>query len=621
MTTTQDSGLRTQDSVDSGLGRLRTQDFLRWWPEAAGALVVLISRLLTMPRTFWESDELLFAAALRRFDPWSSHPHPPGFPLYVGFGKLFDAILGDPFRALVALSVISCVVGFIALAAVFRHCLGDRGLGIWGALIFYFSAAMLVHGTLPLSDSVSVMFIALALWTAALLFDDTTRRMAIGFGLACSAVIGTRPQNALVVLPLFIAMLVWGRDVRKAAAAIISFGVLSLAWFLPLMDAAGGWSKLLLWETGQAAYVAAHDAGASRGAKSTTEIVARFLSHPWGPKWLAAPVLVLAILGIVALFRRPKRPLIPLAFFSAAYFVLAVAIMDPADAARYSLPHMMGMALLIAAGLDVVRRAARMAFAPALLATLLAIASLGYTAPLLGVRASKPSPPVAASEFIERSMPRTGVVLYDLSLRPQAEYLLGHVDDLTSSGGYRTAAIENGLREYYDRPDVPLVIYADGGSAAPDAHVFSWPESDVYGKLTRDHFRVVTVDPLRPAERYLPLAGVYALERNEAGEEWRWLRPDATLRLPHGGAKSLYLKLAISHDAPYEANTTRLLANGQEVGRAVVTKSGVEVTVPLPNAPQIDFRLISEQSFSPATVLHNQDPRILAVQLVRLETR
>src|SRR5207248_4374324 len=55
--------------------------------EAAGALIVLLSRIYTMPRTFWESDELLFAGAVTTFDPWSSHPHPPGYPLYVGLGR------------------------------------------------------------------------------------------------------------------------------------------------------------------------------------------------------------------------------------------------------------------------------------------------------------------------------------------------------------------------------------------------------------------------------------------------------------------------------------------------------------------------------------------------------
>ena len=46
--------------------------------EGVAALIVLVTRILTMPRTFWESDELLFAGAVRKFDPWSSHPHPPG---------------------------------------------------------------------------------------------------------------------------------------------------------------------------------------------------------------------------------------------------------------------------------------------------------------------------------------------------------------------------------------------------------------------------------------------------------------------------------------------------------------------------------------------------------------
>src|ERR1700738_606409 len=121
------------------------------WREALGAVVVLISRLATMPKTFWEGDELLFAAAIQKFDPWSSRPHPPGYPLYVGLGK-FAALFTDPFHALVALSVIASVIGFIALAITFREVLQDRDLAICGALIFYFSASMLVHGTLPLSD-------------------------------------------------------------------------------------------------------------------------------------------------------------------------------------------------------------------------------------------------------------------------------------------------------------------------------------------------------------------------------------------------------------------------------------------------------------------------------------
>src|SRR3954462_9697644 len=110
-----------------------------YWRDAGGALIVLVSRLMIMPRTFWESDELLFAAAVKNFDPWSSHPHPPGYPLYVGLGKLFNAFIGDPFLALRALSVVSCVIGFLALFATFRRLLDDVHLAMCGALLFYFS--------------------------------------------------------------------------------------------------------------------------------------------------------------------------------------------------------------------------------------------------------------------------------------------------------------------------------------------------------------------------------------------------------------------------------------------------------------------------------------------------
>src|SRR2546428_1420421 len=118
---------------DSGL---RTQHFL-------GAALVLVSRLATMPKTFWEGDELLFAAAVAKFDPWSSRPHPPGYPLYVGLGKFFALFTGDPFLALVALSVIASVIGFIALSIAFRPILEDADLAVCGALLFYFSASML----------------------------------------------------------------------------------------------------------------------------------------------------------------------------------------------------------------------------------------------------------------------------------------------------------------------------------------------------------------------------------------------------------------------------------------------------------------------------------------------
>jgi len=560
-----------------------------------------------MPRSFWESDELLFAGAVRDFNPWASHPHPPGYPLYVGLGKLFNLAVNDPFFALRALSIVSCVVGFIALCETFRQILDDDDLAVCGALLFYFSSAVLVHATLPLSDSPALAFLALTLWAATYFPDRATERAAIALGLASSAAIGVRPQLVVVVLPILVALLLWTRNKRVILAGFISFAILSIAWFAPLMDAAGGWTKLVMWETRQAAYVAQHDAAASRGALGTGALIARFLFHPWGPKWIALPVFFLALLGLFKI-RRDVR-VVPIAFLTIVHFVFAIAIMDPADAARYSMPHMIGIALLAAAGLQIVRESAQLRVVPYVAVAAAAIAAFAYTAPIVRERTKNPSPPVMAVNFIHSHFPNA-LVLYDLSTRPFADELIGKND----------ANVEVAIRRFYDDPATQLVLLGDGGTSDRDATTFAWPESDAYGKLTRNHYRVVTVDPITPSERFFPVSGVYALERNAQGEEWRWLAQTATMRLPRVHGSTVALTMQLSHDAPYETNDVRVLVNGRETTRAIVGRSASTISVPIPQNENVDLQLVAQQSFSPANVLHNQDPRTLAVQLVRSET-
>ncbi len=580
----------------------------RHWREILGAVAVLISRLCTLPKTFWEGDELLFAAAIQKFDPWSSRPHPPGYPLYVGLGKFF-AFFTDPFHGLLALSVIASVVGFIALSIVFRHVLGDRDLAVCGALLYYFSAAMLVHGALPLSDGPSLMFVALMLWAATGFPDRATEWRAIAFGLAASAAIGTRPQLVVGVLPVFLLMLFWTRDLRKIAAGLISFTILSMAWFAPLMRAAGGWDRLMLWETQQATYVATHDAAMSRGAASTGVIVSRFLAHPWGPKWISIPLALLALVGIFVLARKPKRPAVAIVLFALFQFALAIWVMDPADGARYSLPHMILVALLVAAGLDLVRRIAHMRAAPWIAVVIFAIASLAYAWPIIGTRAREASPPAAAVAYANAHFSPDTVIAYELSLRPHAEHLFSR---------FQSIQADKALAEFYDRPEVSVVVLGDGGSRSPEAKVFAWPECDAYGKLTRNHYRVVTLDPLRAQERYLPLRGVYALERTPAGDEWRWLTRDAAIRLPQRHGSRVTLRFRLSPDAPYDANAVHVAINGRKAGEASARRDASSMALVVPPGP-VEITIRSDQAFTPATVLHNQDPRILAVQLVDLQ--
>src|SRR5258708_12609977 len=90
-----------------------------WRREALGAVIVLVSRILTTPRTPWENDEFLFAEAVRNFDPSRYHPHPPGFPLLVILGKVFNAFVHDPWPGLVVFGIVPPPFGFLPTSPAF----------------------------------------------------------------------------------------------------------------------------------------------------------------------------------------------------------------------------------------------------------------------------------------------------------------------------------------------------------------------------------------------------------------------------------------------------------------------------------------------------------------------
>ncbi|HEV7920498.1 MAG TPA: DUF2723 domain-containing protein [Thermoanaerobaculia bacterium] len=579
-----------------------------WWREIAGAIVVLLSRLLTMPATIWENDEFLFAEGVRNFDPSRYHPHPPGYPLYILLGKAFNAVFDDPFRSLVALGIVASVVGFIALTRYFRIVLGDPDLAVCGALLFYFSASALLHSTLALSDVASLLFVALALVSICRAGEEGDHeRDAILVGVWCSAAIGVRPQLLLPALPMFAIALWQMRTMRQRIAAVAAFAFVSLMWLLPLVDAAGGVNAVIAYEQKQAQYFATHDAAMSRGSRSAGEIAVRFLLHPWGSKYITLPLLLCMALGVLPLWRKRSSKLLPLLAFTAVQIVFELATMDPADGARYALPSMIFFALLTVAGFDTLRRSTRIGLMPWLATAFFVAVSWWYVGPILRARTQGPSPVAAAAAYANRTFPPNTVILYDLSLRPAAEYLMH----------FKTIAIEPGLRGFYASPDVPLVQFVDGGTRSGEAKAFSWPPSDAYGKLTRNHYRQVSLDPVRPEERYLPLRGVYALERTVEGDEWRWLARDSAIVLPELGAGRVRLGFRISPDAPYQTDVIQLFVNASLAGR-VSARKGETVRIELPVPSGATIRMAAEQSFAPASVLHNQDPRLLAVQLTEV---
>ncbi len=587
-----------------------TSGLYEWWREILGAIVIFASRIAIAPRTFWEHDEILFAQGVQSFEPLKFHPHPPGYPLYILLAKFVNLFAHDVFTSLVWISIVSCVVGFIALARLFRHLIGDADAAVAGAMLVYFAAAMLVHSVLPMSDSPAFAFAALTLLAIVHLREETHERAAILTGIAASCAIGIRPQLLIPLAPVLLVALAEMRRQRQRVASVVSFSFVSFLWFLPLVDAAGGFGPLMAWERKQADYVAVHDAAASRGLYSAAGIFTRFVIHPWGSKYVTLPLLFFMAFGLIEVVRRRNRRMLPLALFTAVQLAFELKSMDPADGVRYSIPILPLVALIAVCGLAAIARSAQLRVIPWAGVAFIAGLSLWYASPIINARTTGASPPAAAAAYAARTLPPNTIVLFEWSVRPHAEYLFAQ---------FHPMQIEAGLRELYDRPGVPVVLFSNGGSRDPEAKTFSWPANDAYGKLTRNFYRVVSLEPIPPPRRYLPLRGVYALERTNEGESWRWLAKEAEIRLPHSHGSHVQLSFRLSPDSPYETNDLTLFVNGAEAGK-VTARRGATVVADLALPPgDADLRILAAQSFSPDAIIHNGDARTLSTQLTGLQ--
>jgi hypothetical protein len=579
----------------------------------AGFGAVALVRALTLPRSLWEMDEVLFARAVEHFDPLSHRPHPPGFPLLVGLGKLFNLVIHDPFLSLVALSFVSSLVGYAALVPALRRIAGEGSerVAVAGALLFHLSPVMLVQAPLPMSDPPALMFLSLALWAAAVLAQEGTALAAIGLGAAASAVLGCRPQLAPAVLPMLAVGLWQAPGWRRRGEALAAFTLVSLLWLIPLLAATGGPRGLLGYELKQAGYVAAHDARRSRHGGSFYRLAARFISHPWGRRWLAGPVLLLGGLGAGRLARLRRTAALPLAVLSGVQLAVCLAVMDPADAARYALPWVLGVAFAAAVGCEALAHLARRPAAAWLPVGLVLAFSVVTAAPVLAARSATDSPPVQATDWVKRNLPRKAMILVDEDMAPHASYLLKN---------YALAPVEVGLRRASRRPKAEVYLLAEGESYWPGALTFRWPRSDAYRRLTRNHYRVVSLSPIPPGYRFEAVRGVYGWEPNIRNARWRWLDADAAIRLLPRGTRAIAVTLGLDASAPLPASSVTVSVNGApaatlEIARG--TRQRIELPRPAAGGPmEIAFR--SARSFVPAANGAN-DARRLAVQLLAVE--
>ena len=213
----------------------------------AAAAVAILIRVPFAARRLWDHDSIQFALGVERYDLSAHHPHPPGYPLYIGILKLLRLAGVEPLEGMVALAVLSGGLGAAVILRLATRLSGGRlGVGLLAAALFATNPLLWFYGELPLLYAVEG---GLTVAIAAAVLRMGEGRAAFYGAVALFALVGGLRQSTMVLLaPLFLYG-VWrafrsGRLPlpRIALGAALGLGLV-LAWFVPLCQQAGGYAE------------------------------------------------------------------------------------------------------------------------------------------------------------------------------------------------------------------------------------------------------------------------------------------------------------------------------------------------------------------------------------------
>ena len=203
------------------------------------ALVTLASRWPYRARMLYNWDAVQFALALREFDVAKHQPHPPGYLLYVGLGRLLNATLGDPSQAYVTLAMLFSAATTFVVYALARALYG-RMTALAAACLLAVSPLFWFYGSVGLTYAGEAFGASLV---ALLALGALRGRVSyLYWGAVVLGLVGGLRQSVLVLLfPLWLAAAIHGiRSTRRVVAALGVLAGAVLAWFLPLMWLSGG---------------------------------------------------------------------------------------------------------------------------------------------------------------------------------------------------------------------------------------------------------------------------------------------------------------------------------------------------------------------------------------------
>lgn len=576
-------------------------------------------RVWARARTAWDWDESLFALALRDFDVVRHHPHPPGFPLYVGLARLVSSFVTGEFQALQLVNLFAGAVLFPVAFFAAREAGFGFNTSFAGATLLFAAPNVLFFGSGAFSDVPSLV-LSLAAIAMLLRGRSSPRAFVLGMALAGAAV-SIRSQNVIVcALPALLALLPCWRASRRAVIAGFAIAaVVVVASYGGAVAATGSWERYSAAVETHADYIGRVDSWRSPDRAPLRDVAALVFVLPFRGVKLPALLSALALLALVDVVAHRHRASAIVAGTFLPMMLFATFMLDPLSMPRFSIAWLPFHAMLAARGAAIAAAMVRswlrspVTGVQWLIVAPLALAMVTRTLPALEIVRTTDSPPVAAMREVGK--------LHDL--RTTTVWV---VEGATAALAWLELGAY-GAKSAATLADVPL------GRDGRDAVVVA--EGEIYGAekvfrrerapfdgLTRKRFFEVSIVPVESVVRF----GDGWFDPDEGdGPSARWM--GAASRMIFGASTrtrtvTLYLRVPRETGA---ACSVEVACDGVIVERrapnATVFEFDVDVPLAAGDAPH-EIAIRVDRTFRPAESEEGStDTRELGLRLLGLEVR
>lgn len=563
------------------------------------ALVCAISRFAAMARSLWDWDEALFSLGMRSYDVTQHHPHPPGFPVYIGLGRIVRLVIHSDFRALQAINLAAGILLFPAVFMLARELrLRFPTAAVAGALCAFFPNVWFFGGS-AFSDIASIV---LVIFAAAFLLRGCRSSEAYLIGaLLLALAAGIRPQNLMIgaapalIATWYRARVSW-RDV--VFAALIGVVVIVVA-FGGAIAATGSFDGYLSAVRVHGDYISRIDSFRSPDRPPLWRLFDRFFIKQYDCTPLGIVISLFVAVSIVYAIRRRNRAMLVNFLIFGPFALSAWLMLDRFSISRFSIGYIPMFAIFAAAGIAHLAR--HRGAVEGLIGGAFALAFAVWAFPSFAVVRGSDSPTVQGVHAVGSLDPRRDDLFVGVAMHPFVQVL----------------APNRPYVKVLDERALPLSIgnrrpwlLAEIDMTKPSGGWFFRRPHDQLWSIARRHYFDVALEPVAKQAQFV--SGWYQAERSET-DEWRWMSGHSVTRLPAASGETV-LRLEGTFPAellPQKPNVTIVL-NGDILDRFVPAAEHWQrdYHANQPRGAPSTLEIVVDRTYTPSN-----DARALAFQL------